>query len=176
MKPNQSVLNLCKWSCVLLLISQKNLLIGPELIHVQSTCWNIPLNKTINIWIDCIHYDNNDPPQVPKDNFCNLYNIISKESFLTTANKCHKNLDGEAMGLSLDPALTNIFEGCFWNSGMGKVKHLCSVFHKYLSIFSYISPKVCMCVCVCVCLCLYILYWYWILHSFMIKLNQILGG
>lgn len=127
MKPNQPVLNLCKWSCMLFLICQTNLLIGPEPIHVHSRCWSIPLDKTINIWIYCIHYDNKNPPKVPKDDSCNLYNIISKESFLTTANKCHKNLDREAMGLSLGPALKNIFEGWFWNSGMGIVNHWCSV-------------------------------------------------
>ena len=66
-------------------------------LDVDSLFTNIPLGETIDICVDNLYNDNENPPNIPKHNFCNLL------------NKYYKQVDGVATGSPLGPALANIF-------------------------------------------------------------------
>ena len=74
---------------------------------------NIPLEETIDICIDNSYNDNENPPNIPKHDFRNLLNIVTKETFFMFNNKYYKQVDGVAMRSPLGPALANIFMGSF---------------------------------------------------------------
>ena len=78
-------------------------------LDVDSLFTNIPLDETIDICVDNLHNDNENPPNIPKHDFRNLLNIATKESFFMFNNKYYKQVDGVAMGSPLGPALANIF-------------------------------------------------------------------
>ena len=78
-------------------------------LDVDSLFTNIPLDETIDICVDNLYNDNENPPNIPKHDFCNLVNIATKESFFMFNNKYYKQVDGVAMGSSLGPVLANIF-------------------------------------------------------------------
>ena len=78
-------------------------------LDVDSLFTNIPVEKTINICVDNLYNDNENPPNIPKHNFRNLLNIATKETFFMFNNKYYKQVDGVAMGSPLGPALANIF-------------------------------------------------------------------
>ena len=84
---------------------------------------NIPLEETIGICVYNLYNDNENPPNIPKHNFCNLLNIATKE----TLKK--KQVDGVAMGSPLGPALANIFM-CSFES-----KWLCDCPHDFKPAF-----------------------------------------
>ena len=69
----------------------------------------IPLEETIDICVDNLYSDNENPPNIPNHNFRNLLNIATKETLFMFNNKYNKQVDGVAMGSPLDPALANIF-------------------------------------------------------------------
>ena len=69
----------------------------------------IPLEETINICVDNLYSDNENPPNIQKHNFHNLLNIATKEIFFMFNNKYYKQVDGVAMRSPLGPALANIF-------------------------------------------------------------------
>ena len=51
----------------------------------------IPLEETINICVDNLYNDNENPPKIPKHNFCNLLNIATKKlSLCLTTNIINK--------------------------------------------------------------------------------------
>ena len=78
-------------------------------LDVDSLFTNIPLEQTIDICVDNLCSHNENPPNTPKHNFCNLLNIATKETFFMFNNKYYKQVDGVAMGSPLGPALANIF-------------------------------------------------------------------
>ena len=78
-------------------------------LDVDSLFTNIPLDETIDICVNNLYNDNENPPNIPKHDFRNLLNIATKESFFMFNNKYYKQLDGVAMGFPLGPALANIF-------------------------------------------------------------------
>ena len=78
-------------------------------LDVDSLFTNIPLEETIDICVDNLYSDNENPPNIPKHNFRNLLNIATKETFFMFNNKYYKQVDGVAMGSPLGPALANIF-------------------------------------------------------------------
>ena len=78
-------------------------------LDVDSLFTNIPVEKTINICVDNLYNDNENPPNIPKHNFRNLLNIATKETFFMFNNKYYKQVDGVAMGSPLGLALANIF-------------------------------------------------------------------
>ena len=51
---------------------------------------DIPLDKTIDICIDILYNDNENTPKIPKDFFCNLLHVATKESFFMFNNKFYK--------------------------------------------------------------------------------------
>ena len=78
-------------------------------LDVDSLFTNIPLDETINICIDSLYKDDENTPKIPKNVFCNLLTMATKESFFMFNNKFYKQIDGVAMGSPLGPALANIF-------------------------------------------------------------------
>ena len=78
-------------------------------LDVDSLFTNIPLEETIDICVDNLYSDNENPPNIPKHNFRNLLNIATKETFFMFNNKYYKQVDGVAMASPLGPALANIF-------------------------------------------------------------------
>ena len=75
----------------------------------DSLFTNIPLEETIDICVDNLYNDNENPPNIPKHDFRNLLNIATKESFFIFNNKYYKQVDGAAIGSPLGPAVANIF-------------------------------------------------------------------
>ena len=53
---------------------------------------NILLNETIDICIDSL-YNNNDDPKRNLDDFCNVLNIATKESFFIFYNEFYKHIN-----------------------------------------------------------------------------------
>ena len=78
-------------------------------LDVDSLFTDIPLEETIDICVDNLYSDNENPPNIPKHNFRNLLNIATKETFFMFNKKYYKQVDGVAMGSPLGPALANIF-------------------------------------------------------------------
>ena len=78
-------------------------------LDIDSLFTNIPLDESIDICADKLYNDNENPPNIPRHNFCNLLNIAIKETFFMFNNKYYKQVDGVAMGSPLGPALANIF-------------------------------------------------------------------
>ena len=78
-------------------------------LDVDSLFTNIPLDKTTDICIDSLYNDKENTSKIPKDVFRNLIYVTTKESLFMFKNKFYKQIDGAAMGYSLDPALANIF-------------------------------------------------------------------
>ena len=78
-------------------------------LDVDSLFTNIPFEETIDICVDNSYNDNDNPPNVPKHNFCNSLNIATKETSFMFNSKYCKQVDGVAMGSPLVPALSNIF-------------------------------------------------------------------
>ena len=94
-------------------ISQQDSNLHMASLDVDSLFTNIPLEETIDICVDNLYSDNENPPNIPKHNFRNLLNIATKETFFMSNNKYYKQVDGIAMGSPLGPALANIFVGSF---------------------------------------------------------------
>ena len=78
-------------------------------LDVDSLFTNIPLDEAIDISVDNLYNDNENPPNIQKYDFRYLLNIATKESFFMFNNKSYKQVDGVAMGSPLGPALANIF-------------------------------------------------------------------
>ena len=78
-------------------------------LDLDSLFTNIPLEEAIDICVDNLDNDNENPPNIPKHDFRNLLNIATKETFFMFNNKYYKQVDGVAMGSPLGPALANIF-------------------------------------------------------------------
>ena len=82
-------------------------------LDVDSLFTNIPLNESIDICVDNLYNDNENPPNIPKHDFRNLLNIAPRESFFTFNDKYYKQVDDAAVGSPLGPALANIFTCSF---------------------------------------------------------------
>ena len=92
-------------------------------LGIDSLFTNIPLEESIDICVDKLYNDNENPPNIPRHNFCNLLNIAIKETFFMFNNKYYKQVDGVAMGSPLGPALADTFI-CSFES---KWSNLCSI-------------------------------------------------
>ena len=84
-------------------------------LDVDSLVTNIPLNKTIDIYIDSLYKDDENSPKIRKDVFRNLLTVATKELFFMFNNKFYKQIDGVAMGSPLGPAEVNISMCSFGN-------------------------------------------------------------
>ena len=70
-------------------------------LEADSLFTNILLDKTIDICVDNLYNDNENPLNIPKYDFPSLLNIATKESFFTFNNKYYKQVEGVAMGSPL---------------------------------------------------------------------------
>ena len=62
-------------------ISQQDSNLHMASLDVDPLFTNIPLEETIDICVDNLYSDNENPPNIPKHNFRNLLNIATKETF-----------------------------------------------------------------------------------------------
>ena len=101
-------------------------------LDVDSLFTNIPLDKTIDICIDNLYKDDENSSKIPKDVFCNLVTVATRESFFMFSSKFYKQIDGVAMGSPLGPALANIFMCSFENKWLKDCPlSLKPVFHRW---------------------------------------------
>ena len=54
-------------------------------LDIDSLFTNILLDETIEICVDKLYNNNENPPNISKHDFHNLLNIVTKESFLCLA-------------------------------------------------------------------------------------------
>ena len=66
-------------------------------LDVDFLFTNIPLDETIDICVDSLYNDNDNTPKIPKDVFCNLLNVATKESFFIFNNKFYKQIGSVAI-------------------------------------------------------------------------------
>ena len=80
----------------------------PFLGYEGKTNYQLPLDETINICVYNFYNGNENPPNIPMHDFCNVLNMGTKASFFTFNNK-YKKVDGVAMVSLFGPAINNIF-------------------------------------------------------------------
>ena len=78
-------------------------------LDIDSLFTIIHLDETIDICVDNLYNDNENPTNIPKHDFRNFLNIAAKESFFLFNDKYCKQVDGVAMGSPLGPTIANIF-------------------------------------------------------------------
>ena len=76
-------------------------------LGVDSLFTNTSIDETINICIDNLYNDNENPPCLTQP---------KEKHIFTFKNKYYKHVDGVAMGFPLGPALANIFMFSFENN------------------------------------------------------------
>ena len=79
-------------------------------LDVDALFTNIPLDETIDICLKKL-FETPDTvvKGISKNDFCDLLNLATKESFFTFNNKFYIQVDGVAMGSPLVPIMANIF-------------------------------------------------------------------
>ena len=83
-------------------------------LDFDSLFTNIALEETIDICVDNLYNDNENPTNIPRHNFCNFLNLATKETFFMFNNKYYNRVDGVAIGCPLGPALVQHFYVQFW--------------------------------------------------------------
>ena len=79
-------------------------------LDVDTLFTNIPLDETIDICVKKVFKTPDTLVEgISKNDFRDLLNLASKESFFAFNNKFYIQVDGVAMGSPLDPILANIF-------------------------------------------------------------------
>ena len=79
-------------------------------LDVDVLFTNIPLDEAIDICVKKIFKTGDTLVKgISKNDFCDLLNLVTKESFFTFNNKFYIQVDGVVMGSPLGPILTNIF-------------------------------------------------------------------
>ena len=89
-------------------ICQQDSNLHMAIMGVDTLFTNIPLEETIDICVGNLFNDNENPTNIPKHDFGNLFNIATKETFFMFNSKYYKQVDGVAMGSPLGPALANV--------------------------------------------------------------------
>ena len=78
-------------------------------LDFDSLFTSIALEETIDICVDNLYSDNENPTNISKHNFWNLLNIATKETFFMFNNKYYNQVHGVAIGCPLGPALVQHF-------------------------------------------------------------------
>ena len=102
---------------------------------------NISLDETIDICINKLF----QAPEIlakgiSKNDFCDLLNLATKDSFFTFNNKFYIQVDDVAMGSPLDPTLANIFLSHHEENWLNKfpIEFKSTFYRRMLMIFFYI--------------------------------------
>ena len=90
-------------------ICQQDSILHMPSLDVDPLFTNISLDETSDVCVDNLYNDNENPPNIPKHDFCNILNVVTNESFFMFNNKYYKQVDGVAMGSPLSPVLANFF-------------------------------------------------------------------
>ena len=80
---------------------------------VPSLFTNVSLDETIKICSEALYDESDSQPIIPKDMFVELIKSATSSVKFSFNNAIYKQTDGVAMGLSLGPALANIFVGYY---------------------------------------------------------------
>ena len=78
-------------------------------LDVDSFITNIPLEETINICTESIDDQNDSIEGLGKFEFKELLSLATKELYFIFNEILYKQIDGAAMGSSLEPTLANAF-------------------------------------------------------------------
>ena len=79
-------------------------------LDVDALFTNIPLDETIDICVKKLFQTPETLVKgISKNDFRDLLNLATKESFFTFSNNFYVQLDGVPMGSPLGPILANIF-------------------------------------------------------------------
>ena len=79
-------------------------------LDVDALFTNIPLVETIDIWVEKLFETQHTLVKgISKNDFCDLINLATKESFFTFNNKFYIQIDGVAMKTPLGPIMAHIF-------------------------------------------------------------------
>ena len=78
-------------------------------LDIESLFTNIPLNETINIAVDQLFANNETVAKFTKDEFRELLELATKQSWFIFDGTYYQQIDGVAMGNPLGPTLANIF-------------------------------------------------------------------
>ena len=81
-----------------------------DLHMVYALFTNIPLEQTIDIWVEKL-FETQDTlvKRISKNNICDLLNLATKQSLFTFNNKFYIKIDSVAMGTLIDPIMAHIF-------------------------------------------------------------------
>ena len=77
--------------------------------HMDSLFTNIPLEKTINIFVEKLFENNTKVNNLAKECFQSLLKLVTLHSFFNFDGKYYKQKDGIAMRSPLGPTLANVF-------------------------------------------------------------------
>ena len=76
---------------------------------VESLFTNIPLQETIDLWVQKLFEDKNHIDGLSKDSFREMLTVTMTESFILFDNEYYKQHDGVTMDSPLRPTFDNIF-------------------------------------------------------------------
>ena len=110
-------------------------------LDIDALFTNISLDETIDICINKLF----QAPEIlakgiSKNDFCDLLNLATKDSFFTFNNKFYIQVDDVAMGSPLDPTLANIFLSHHEENWLNKfpIEFKSTFYRRMLMIFFYI--------------------------------------
>ena len=109
-------------------------------LDVDALFTNIPLNETIDISVKKLFKTPDTVvKRISKNDFRDLLDLATKESFFTFNNNFYIELDGVAMGSPLGLILANIFLSHHEENWLNKcpMKFKLSFYRRYLMIFLY---------------------------------------
>ena len=110
-------------------------------LDIDALFTNISLDETIDICINKLF----QAPEIlakgiSKNDFCDLLNLATKDSFFTFNNKFYIQVDDVAMGSPLDPTLANIFLSHHEENWLNKfpIEFKSTFYRRMLMTFFYI--------------------------------------
>ena len=78
-------------------------------LDVDSLFTNIPLEETINIYINFFYNNEDVIEDINKSEFKNLLSLATQEFYFIFNDVLYTQKDGVAMGSSLGPTMSNVF-------------------------------------------------------------------
>ena len=110
-------------------------------LDIDALFTNISFDETIDVCINKLF----QAPEIlakgiSKNDFCDLLNLATKDSFFTFNNKFYIQVDDVAMGSPLDPTLANIFLSHHEENWLNKfpIEFKSTFYRRMLMTFFYI--------------------------------------